>query len=841
MGHNITQSALQDEDLTAERLLAGTGGNALLGAGIGGAIPALSSGLYAVGRKVQSTAGHVAPTSARAADSLLGNTLASARDKYTDLASKFSTHSNANIKRVMEAKDVGLDQMNKTTIREQMAKRSAGDAASVLNLKGVTKQVSDELDPELVERTVRRGEMGRIENNVAEMRAGVSDLLADARKIRKEADEAAAAMSDTVRKQAGGMTDEAADKIANKLSRELNSTPADARQMMSKWANASDDEFATWSNQVRGSKSLDTINETVTNYRKAVNAGETAAGSGAVAAARKRATEAGQRAEAQKALKERLGTKYGELRRIAKEADDRVAAAIESGDEGAVFMALDKSRKDYDTFLKSNSGATTKRVRQGEQLDEAISHAQAQREMIASQLSDADAFGMLARQHTAKRASMESIGESGKTFREILGNNPEKAGERLRRYYERVGPESEDAQRLIAHLDNEETLARSLIDSGTLNAAQTKQYQQGLDAIGRLRGDLKLNTERATNLNVLDKMIEVDEAQSLAQQLGVDKALGSVALGAAGYALGGETGAAIGAGMGLGGKLLTAVRKPGLMRRQVAVVQDLAQRSNEVKKRVQSAVGAHLGQLQDLPVKTEYRRAVGSKATGFGAALLAWGSTSAERRETYEKKVKEFRQLQEMPDTDRATWASQTMTRGLDDAAPGVTRAIMQRHAEAVKFLTTKLPPPPKSGNPLQPHLIQETTVTNAEVERMARYFEAIENPLSVIDDWEDGNITREGVEAIKAVYPLLYNEFRETVSVELTKTTKPLPYAEQVHLSVLLDMGTDPFMTAEYQQEQAQRSQDVSPPPEQPGSQGAVPDMAQFALTESEKIATQL
>jgi hypothetical protein len=81
------------------------------------------------------------------------------------------------------------------------------------------------------------------------------------------------------------------------------------------------------------------------------------------------------------------------------------------------------------------------------------------------------------------------------------------------------------------------------------------------------------------------------------------------------------------------------------------------------------------------------------------------------------------------------------------------------------------------------------------QVDRFMRYVRAVADPLSILDDLRDGTVTQEGAEAVRTVYPELFQDLADTILTELEGREEPLPYEERIRLGILLGAPTDPTL----------------------------------------------
>lgn len=133
----------------------------------------------------------------------------------------------------------------------------------------------------------------------------------------------------------------------------------------------------------------------------------------------------------------------------------------------------------------------------------------------------------------------------------------------------------------------------------------------------------------------------------------------------------------------------------------------------------------------------------------------------------------------------------------VSQAAPQISQALTNKTIAAVQFLGDKWPKQnDESGasifhkRPYEP--------SSLELAKAERYLQAIEAPLSLLDDLEKGTLTSEHVEALKAVYPSIYKQMQEQVMAYVMNNEEgsELPYKKRLQLGLLLDVPTDESLT---------------------------------------------
>lgn len=124
----------------------------------------------------------------------------------------------------------------------------------------------------------------------------------------------------------------------------------------------------------------------------------------------------------------------------------------------------------------------------------------------------------------------------------------------------------------------------------------------------------------------------------------------------------------------------------------------------------------------------------------------------------------------------------------LEDAAPLAASQARITLSGALQFLSSKLP---KSAAPQGMFPQREWEPSTMEMAKFEKYLQAVENPMSVIEDLKAGVISRESVEALQAVYPNLYQRVQESVIDQVSRDPE-VSYEKRLNLGILLDLPAD-------------------------------------------------
>lgn len=164
--------------------------------------------------------------------------------------------------------------------------------------------------------------------------------------------------------------------------------------------------------------------------------------------------------------------------------------------------------------------------------------------------------------------------------------------------------------------------------------------------------------------------------------------------------------------------------------------------------------------------------------------------------------------------------------------APKTAAAVIQTTLTSAAYLNSLLPPSRSDPYSLQPQF-DDRQPSDFEVSKFMRSAQAVDNPLLVLDEAKKGSLSRDHVDAVKAVYPDLYQEMREQIFQNLVSSKKKIPYAKRLQLGILLDLPTDKTLSPDFQRAiQATYSAADQAGAESPPQQVTAPDIAGSAQT---------
>lgn len=319
-------------------------------------------------------------------------------------------------------------------------------------------------------------------------------------------------------------------------------------------------------------------------------------------------------------------------------------------------------------------------------------------------------------------------------------------------------------------------------------------FKDAIDDIASKAGTEAGKALKQANKNFhIAKLLEGPFAQKAGDPpIAIDKAL---ILGMLGFGIYGPAGAMA----GIGWKFLGSdLKRSMVMNGQIQAA----------KERVSSEIGKAMNVFQRVK---KMGTTASEKASIIGSGFVPVTSTillnsNLTKRDNSEKRklenpkdkreaVENLQDNIERLSTDSDYFESKVLAKflAMNDAAPSVAAEMINTSRRAVDFLASKLPSR-HSANTLIP---EKRFLSDTEIAKMARYLQTIENPLSLLQELNRGTLTRDHVEALKAVYPAIYEEIR-LGAMEMVQKDPSMNYQAKVQLGILLDLSTDVSLTPE-------------------------------------------
>lgn len=131
------------------------------------------------------------------------------------------------------------------------------------------------------------------------------------------------------------------------------------------------------------------------------------------------------------------------------------------------------------------------------------------------------------------------------------------------------------------------------------------------------------------------------------------------------------------------------------------------------------------------------------------------------------------------------------------DAAPRTRDALIAATTRGHSYLASVRPRARALPGQIVPTL--DRPPSPDEIDRFLRAARVVDEPLSVLRDLNSGRLTRDGVDALRNVYPQLYQRIVAEVMQQIGERGRELAYERRIALGMLLGVPTDPSLTPEH------------------------------------------
>lgn len=215
------------------------------------------------------------------------------------------------------------------------------------------------------------------------------------------------------------------------------------------------------------------------------------------------------------------------------------------------------------------------------------------------------------------------------------------------------------------------------------------------------------------------------------------------------------------------------------------------------EKSVASAVNGVVKWARDTSTQAARATAAAAKRA-VHPTLLGVTNFAASDPAKYERLVQNVNQLQD-PNSD-ARRAARSNTFELRQANQPLADAIEAHTQRVADFLASKAGPlsaMPKPGDPWG--ATRKPRHDPAKAEKFARYVEAATDPQSALKRIADNQFRREDIETLQALYPKLYQRVVADVLEQIFQADKMPPYETRLRVGHLLNAPADPSMRPDY------------------------------------------
>lgn len=492
---------------------------------------------------------------------------------------------------------------------------------------------------------------------------------------------------------------------------------------------------------------------------------------------------------------------------ILTRTEREIAEAVEAGGRksAGVFRAVDRAKQDLDALINKRKILDNKTADTVELLRDVNKGLRSHLEDTAVWGKAGDLQKSMNAAATANINAVKELGTPGSILGRMLRRGKDFDVGDAMTLAKRVGSAKGNAQLRKAYtaLDSQLEYLDMARRNYDLPPAAAKKIQRAEDAVKRMRSELERQAEVADVTDLVKRMREAEGFGSPSLSV----------LSTAGPGVGAMLGSALGPVGAAIGSVAGKVTQPYTVLRTMAGIADVVHNQDGM---IRKALGGFTKKLKGAKVQRPRGRV---RASQIGAMV-----TGSRPGKDQEETIKKAQAYAANPDLVR-----QKLTRdlfNLENVAPSLASSVLAGATRAMNYLAETAPKPynpPYGGKPI---------VSKVEAMSYSRRVEAVMDLPRTISRLEDGTLSREHAETLRAVWPEIYADIQAEINATLMEQQakqEVVPYGPRLQLGVLFNVPTDQSLTPEGQRAIAQ-SLNATPEPE---------PMPQAPQQQSQKVKT--
>lgn len=170
-------------------------------------------------------------------------------------------------------------------------------------------------------------------------------------------------------------------------------------------------------------------------------------------------------------------------------------------------------------------------------------------------------------------------------------------------------------------------------------------------------------------------------------------------------------------------------------------------------------------------------------SVGVLSRMVGEDLSKEDKTKQYEKVIDNINRLATDPDLSAQLYSA--TTKDLAEEAPMTQAALQGTMARAAGYLRSIAPIGVQHNSPLS---AKKYIPSDKELASFERGLTAVLDPLSILEDMQNGTLTRDSVKAVKTVYPKLFAQIQNQLLNTISTAKTPLPYAVKLKASYILE-----------------------------------------------------
>lgn len=177
--------------------------------------------------------------------------------------------------------------------------------------------------------------------------------------------------------------------------------------------------------------------------------------------------------------------------------------------------------------------------------------------------------------------------------------------------------------------------------------------------------------------------------------------------------------------------------------------------------------------------------------------------------------------------------ATEHMSNTTRQVPENIAAAVTAKNVAIAQYLGSHIPKPRAIPNPFNQN---KWKPSDSEISRFERRVQAVENPLSIVDQLETGTLSKETVETVQTLYPKLYEMVQQKVVESMQNHKGTIPYSARMRLSLLMGETFDNSLKPENIRMMQQRFQQKPVQPQKTSGNMNLPSLE----TQSQRISSR-
>jgi len=370
---------------------------------------------------------------------------------------------------------------------------------------------------------------------------------------------------------------------------------------------------------------------------------------------------------------------------------------------------------------------------------------------------------------------------------------------------------------------------RSVIADELMSSAERAGKFAGEDFVSQLKAANKDYAQLSVANQTVQKTAQLDVSRRVMSPSDYGVGIGT---GMAAIAAGHPLGALAGIGTAL-------VNRAGRLYGRAAIADALdAMAHSNLIQQIAGTVDGKIHKTLTHFFSTGLEEATKAEGAGLIGGLKAV-SNEGSLREQYEKRAGDLRTALANPSA-----VLEHMSKVVEPIAktqPQVASSMLSTATRGTQYLESKLPNDMEAGG-LIPVKKQPSDLDMSKFVTASR---VIDDPSIMLEHMKEGKISRDEVDAVKAVYPEIYKDIQSKVMQELSNMAakdKTLPYDKVIQLGILLDIPADKTLRPDFIQSMQRNFAGSASPQRGPSASRGAPkrmvNIASGTSTEIESVA---